>query len=180
MATGDQEAFRSIFHHYNKMLQPFVVKLTGSPEAAEEVLQEVFLKIWVHRQKLVEADDPKAYIIRIVSNESYDYLRARARNKYILKQARYTASVTAPSPEQSYQYRETQRLVHEAVSELPAACQLIYRMSREQYKRIPEIASELHLSDHTVKNQLVKALKFIRLYLGNVLPFLIIWFLSRR
>ncbi|HLZ89897.1 MAG TPA: RNA polymerase sigma-70 factor, partial [Puia sp.] len=162
VTEGDKEAFRQLFHHYNKMLQPFVVRLTRSPHAAEEVLQEVFLKIWLHREKLAATENPKAYIIRIVSNESVNYLRAQARNGKLLAALQPLAGEEAPSPEESLFYREMETQLNEAIERLPLACRKIYRMSREQYMRIPEIAHALNLSDSTVKNQLVKALKNLR------------------
>ncbi|MDV6219859.1 RNA polymerase sigma-70 factor [Flavitalea sp. BT771] len=180
LANGDEDAFRQLFHHYNKLLQPFVAKLTRSPNAAEEVLQEVFLKIWAHRKKLAAVDNPKAYIIRIVSNESMNYLQAQAKHERLAKEMLRIPIDAAPSPEQSFFHRETEQCLQQAVEQLPLACRQIYRMSREQYKRIPEIASELNLSHSTVKNQLVKALKTIRLHLGNILPSLIAFFMLQR
>ena len=179
IAGGDEAAFRQLFHQYNKILQPFIVKLTRSHEAAEEVLQEVFLKIWLHREKLTGVENPKAYIVRIVSNESLDYLRTVTRKNKLAEEIRRSAVAASPSPEQSFSYRETEQRIHEAIEQLPNACRKVYRMSREQYKCIPEIAAELNLSHSTVKNQLVKALKIIRLHVGNILPLLIIIF-SRR
>lgn len=179
LADGDEEAFRQIFHHYNKLLQPFAVKLTRSTQAAEEVLQEVFLKIWAHRSKLAELDNPKAYIIRIISNESIDYLQSLAKHRDLPEEMQQSLIDGAPSPEQSFFYRETELRLQQAIDRLPLARRQIYRMSREQYKRIPEIASELNLSHNTVKNQLVKALRSIRLHIGNILPALALWLLSK-
>lgn len=176
LAEGDEEAFRQLFHHYNKMLQPYVFKLTRSSQAAEEVLQEVFLKLWQHREKLAAVEDPRAYLIRIVSNESINYLRGLARDEKLFASIRPLLQVESPSPEQTIFYQETEKQVHEAVERLPLACRRIYRMSREDLKRIPEIASELNLSHSTVKNQLVKALKSIRLHIGNIAPFLLFFF----
>ncbi len=173
VAAGDKEAFRQLFHHYNKMLQPFVTRLTRSGHAAEEVLQEVFLKLWLHRDRLAEIDNPKAYIVRIVSNESVNWLRCQVKEGKLLEAMRPLAAESAPSPEQSMVYRETEMRLNEAIERLPAACKRIYRMSREQYMRIPEIAHALNLSDNTVKNQLVKALKSIRLHFDNSIPTLI-------
>lgn len=163
LAGGDEEAFRQLFHHYNKMLQPFVFKLTRSSQAAEEVLQEVFLKLWLHREKLAAVEDPKAYLIRIVSNESFNYLRGLARDEKLFAAGQTLPVTEEPSPEEAFFYRETERQIREAVERLPSACRRVYRMSREELMRIPEIASALNLSDSTVKNQLVKALKSIRL-----------------
>ena len=175
IAEGDEEAFRQLFHYYNKSLRPFVVKLTRSPQAAEEVLQEVFLKIWLHRARLTGLKDPRAYIIKIVSNESMNYLRALAKNNRLFDEIEHFPVVEATDPEQSIFYREAEQMVHEAVGQLPQACQKIYRMSREEYKRIPEIATELHLSDSTVKNQLVKALRVIRLRISHIMPLLLVF-----
>jgi RNA polymerase sigma-70 factor (ECF subfamily) len=169
LAGGDEKAFRQLFHHYNKMLQPFVFKLTRSSAAAEEVLQEVFLKLWLHREKMATLADPRAYMMRIVSNESMNYLRSLARDEKLLDSIRPLLAVETPSPELSVFYRETERQVQEAVERLPVACRRIYRMSREEMMRIPEIADTLKLSDSTVKNQLVKALKSIRLYTARLL-----------
>jgi RNA polymerase sigma-70 factor (ECF subfamily) len=179
IAGGDEAAFRQLFHSYNKVLQPFVFKLTRSQDAAEEVLQEVFLKIWLHREKLTGVENPKAYIVRIVSNECLDYLQASAKNDRLVEALRRSPAPDYPCPEQSLSYRETERRIHDAIDQLPLARRQIYRMSREQYKRIPEIANELNLSNSTVKNQLVKALKSIRLHIGNIVPAMIFFFLFR-
>jgi len=179
LADGDEEAFRQLFHHYNRLLQPFAVKLTRSTQAAEEVLQEVFLKIWAHRSKLAELDNPKAYIIRIVSNESINYLRLLVKDHRLFEAMKQLPAAGYSSPEQTLAYRETERLIQEAVDQLPAGCQQIYRLSRDENKRIPEIASSLNLSDSTVKNQLVKALKIIRLHIARATPLLLACLLSK-
>jgi RNA polymerase sigma-70 factor (ECF subfamily) len=180
VAKGDREAFRQLFHHYNSLLQPFVSRLTGSSEATEEVLQEVFLKLWLHRDRLKLVENPKAYIIRIVNNEAINHLRAEARDNRLRDAVRQFVVEDVPSPEQGLFYRETEMRLNEAIERLPQSCRKIYRMSREQYMRIPEIADALNLSDSTVKNQLVKALKSIRLHIGKVPPTIIFLILSAR
>jgi len=142
-------------------------------------LQEVFLKIWLHREKLVAVENPRAYILRIVSNESMNYLRTLVKDHRLAEEIGQSPVVESPSPEQSIFYRETEQLIDEAIGQLPKACRQIYRMSREEYKRIPEIAAELNLSDHTVKNQLVKALRSIRLHIAHILPVLLICLFRR-
>jgi RNA polymerase sigma-70 factor (family 1) len=179
IAKGDEDAFRQVFHLYNKMLQPFVKKLTRSDEAADEVLQEVFLKIWLYREKLARVENPKAYIVRIVSNESMNYLRRLANENRLFDKIKQSPRVEAASAEQSLVFRETEKLIQEAIDRLPLACRQIYLMSRQEDKRIPEIAAELKLSDSTVKNQLVKALKSIRLYVAESALLVIIYCMLR-
>jgi RNA polymerase sigma-70 factor (family 1) len=179
VAGGDEPAFRLLFHHYNRLLRPFVVKLTRSDLAAEEVLQEVFLKIWLYREKLARVDNPKAYIVRIVSNESLNYLRTQAKNNRLFEEIRQISPPEYSSPEQALTYRETEKLIQEAIQQLPRGCRQVYQLSRDENKRIPEIASALKLSDSTVKNQLVKALKIIRLHIARTIPLLIACLLSK-
>ena len=173
VAKGDREAFRQLFHHYNRQLQPFVLRLTGSPAATEEVVQEVFLKLWLHRDRLTGVENPRAYIIRIAGNEAINYLRLQARDNRLREAVQQLGVEDVPSPEQGIFYREMEGRLNEAIERLPQGCRKIYRMSREQYMRIPEIADALNLSDSTVKNQLVKALKSIRLHLNRVTPTII-------
>lgn len=183
VAGGDEQAFRQLFHHYNKQLYPFVVKLTRSTEAAEEVLQEVFLKVWQYRGRLADVENPKAYIVRMVTNESVDYMKAALQKRRLAERFGRLSVFEAPfspSPEQDYAYRETEQRLREAVDRLPEGCQQVYRMSREEYKCIPEIAAELNISHSTVKNQLVKALKRIRLHMGTFFLPIILLFLTRR
>ena len=161
------------------MLQPFIKKLTRSDQAAEEVLQEVFLKIWLYREKLACVENPKAYIVRIVSNESMNYLRRLANESRLFDKIKQSPSSEAASAEQSLVFRETEKLIQEAIGRLPLACRQIYQMSRQEHKRIPEIAEALKLSDSTVKNQLVKALKSIRLYVTAAARLVIIYCLLR-
>lgn len=175
IAKGDETAFGQLFHHYNHLFRPFVIKLTKSDFAADEVLQEVFLKIWLYRERLADVENPRAYIVRIISNESINYLRLLAKEDRLLTEALQLPGDA--SPEQALAYRETAMLIEEAIGQLPPGCQQVYRLSRDENKRIPEIASLLHLSDNTVKNQLVKALKIIRLHIARTTLLSVILFL---
>lgn len=168
MADGDETAFRTLFHHFNRMLLPFVSSLVAPPQEPSEILQEVFYKIWMYREKLRAVENPKAYIVRMVSNEAHNYLRALARqNKLILKAQQQRAN-NPVTPEEQMALRETAKLVAAAIEQLTPACKQVYLLSREQHLSIPEIATQLNLSESTVKNQLVRALKDIRTYIqGN-------------
>src|SRR5258708_4303925 len=101
------------------MLRPFVVKLTKSDFAPEEVLQEVFLKIWLYREKLACVENPKAYIVRIVSNESLNYLRLLVKDRPFTEEVPTIHATGFSSPEQTLAYRETEKLIEEAVGQLP-------------------------------------------------------------
>lgn len=178
IAQGDEAAFRTIFHHYNKLLLPFMIKLTGSTTGAEEVLQEVFLKIWVQRQKLTTIESPKAWMVRIASNQSLNYLRKIDTDNRLFDRLRHQPANEPLSPEQNLAAKEMSVFIHQAVDQLSPQCRQVYKMSREQGLTIPEIAEALNISPNTVKNQLIKALKEIREYIKNMISVILLTLLG--
>lgn len=165
IALGDEDAFRTLFHHYNRILLPFVVKLVSPLQDPAEILQEVFLRLWKHRQKLADVDNPKAYIVRIVSNEAMTYMQKLARQNRLMEKALQQRGQEPLTPEQHIALKETALLVTDAIEQLTPACRQVYVLSREEQLSLPQIAEKLQLSESTVKNQLVKALKDIRVYI---------------
>lgn len=165
IAAGNKEAFTNLFHSYTEKLLPFINKLTGPAGDAEEIIQEVFLKLWMHREKLNTIDNPKAYIVSIVSNESTNYLQKLARQNRLTEKAKSLKVESPLSPAENIALKETGKLINEAIQHLTPACREVYILSREEHLSIPEIATRLQRSENTVKNQLVRALKEIREYI---------------
>ncbi|WP_127132815.1 RNA polymerase sigma factor [Pseudoflavitalea rhizosphaerae] len=165
IALGDEDAFRVLFHTYNKMLLPFVVKLVSGLHDPAEILQEVFLRLWKHRGKLADVENPKAYIVRVVSNEATTYMQKLALQNKLMEKAIRQRGQDPLTPEEQIALKETARMVTDAVERLSPACRQVYILSREEHLTLPQIAVKLQLSESTVKNQLVKALKDIRLYI---------------
>jgi RNA polymerase sigma-70 factor (family 1) len=172
IARGDESAFQPISHHYNRELLPFIIKLTGSREAAEEVIQEVFLRLWQQRDKLSGIRNPRAWIIRIASNISITYLRKQTTESRLYERLKAKPSFNA-TPENELATKEITKQIREAVLRLNPSERRVFELSRDRGMSIPEIAESLGLSPHTVKNQLSAALKAIRSSLSKVI--LLIW-----
>jgi RNA polymerase sigma-70 factor (ECF subfamily) len=175
IASGEEQAFTLLFLAYSKLLYPFVSELLGSSSQAEEMIQQTFLNIWLKRDKLREVEHPRAYIFRIAANECYMILRKKilARN-YLQQLPEQNESDEHPIAHLSLQ--EVQGLIGEAVTQLPQTQRQIFCLSREQQLSVKEIAEKLELSPQTVKNNLTKALKQIRLHLeqsGYPIPVII-------
>lgn len=171
IAEGDETAFTELFAHYYSLLLPFVSRFTHSEADAEEVLQETFVRVWLSREQLPDIDNLRGWIYTIASRQCLMILRANLNNKKKLH------ALYQQSPKELVQdnasLAEITRLVGEAVSQMPAQRQRIYRLSREAGLKPQAIAVELSLSVSTVKNVLVLALKEIRSHLeaaGHVFP----------
>ncbi|WP_166437316.1 RNA polymerase sigma factor [Niastella caeni] len=179
VAEGNEYAFGKLFNLFLPKLYPFILKLTRSEAAVQEIIQETFIRVWLNRDKLEEINNPGGWLYKVASNECYSYMRKNALNN---KFSYAIASALEPvqQTEEDLDLKELNRLIHDAVNELPEQRKRIYQMSRNQGKSIPEIASELRLSTNTVKNALVTALKFIRKYLDKYDVILSIIFLLYR
>jgi RNA polymerase sigma-70 factor (family 1) len=164
VAEGNEQAFGMLFNLFLPKLYPFIVKFTRSEVAAQEIIQETFIRVWLNRDKLDEIENPGGWLYRVASNECYSYARKKALyNKF--SNDITTATEPMSVAQEEMDLKELNRLIHEAVNKLPPQRKKIFHMSRNQGKSIPEIASELQLSPNTVKNALVTSLRSIREYL---------------
>jgi RNA polymerase sigma-70 factor (ECF subfamily) len=166
IADGDTHAFTEIFHYYNARLFPFVCRLTKSEAIAEEIVQEVFLRLWVNRGKVAAMERPGAWLFLVASNLSLTHLR-NAVNIAIKHAGAYrqaNATVT-DAVLQELDRKDMAALVEAAVRQLPPKRQQVFRLSRQEGLTHDEIAQKLSISPHTVKDHLVLALKSIREYI---------------
>jgi RNA polymerase sigma-70 factor (family 1) len=164
VAAGDERAFEVLFNTFLPKLYPFIIKFIKSEPAAQEIVQETFIRVWLARDKLSEIDNPGGWLYKVASNECYSYLRKSTLNNKF-----FNPLTVEPDPvhttHENFALKELNRVIGEAIDKLPAQRKKIYRMSRNEGKSIPEIASLLNISPNTVKNTLVASLKFIREYL---------------
>ncbi|MEC5143669.1 RNA polymerase sigma-70 factor [Chitinophaga sp. 212800010-3] len=178
IADGEEIAFRQLFHEYNARLLPFIYKICKSDVIAEELVQEVFLRVWVNRRELADMEKPASWIFRVASNLSLSYLRALSGKER--KLLNIDAAPEPPSENMLEQLtmKELQLLIEKGVAQLPPRRQQIFRLSRQEGLNHKEIADKLELSQNTVKDQLVIALKFIREYIhrewGGLVPVMLL------
>ena len=166
VSAGDEKAFDALFNTFLPKIYPFIIKFTKSEPAAQEIIQETFIRVWLSRDKLSGIDNPGGWLFKVASNECYSYLR-----KSVLNNKFFNPITSEPDPvnttHENFALKELNRLVGEAINKLPAQRKKIYKLSRDEGKSIPEIAAILNISPNTVKNALVAALKFIREYLAK-------------
>jgi RNA polymerase sigma-70 factor (family 1) len=159
IAQGDEAAFTQAFYHYNKRIYPYLLKKLHSPDLAREMVQDVFLKLWLIRDKLHDIPNPEPYLFRMVANLLQDFYR-KAGHEYKMKNVwlkKEGEQVAEPEVWRS----ETRKLLNEAVQELPPERKKVYllRMEGHSYE---EIAEMLGVSIHTVRNQLASATRAIK------------------
>jgi RNA polymerase sigma-70 factor (ECF subfamily) len=163
LAEGDGEAFAQIFHTYRDKVYTLALKITGSVSIAEEIVQDVFLKIWIKRSGLSELTSFQAFLYTATRNKTYDHLRAIA-NRRKLDEATAKLSVGESHIDDWMIYKDYQKILNEAIETLSPQQQKVYRLSRLEGFNREEIASQLGVSGDTVKAHLSLALKKVRAY----------------
>lgn len=166
IAKGDEKAFRLLFDTYRGKLFYYISRFVKSEQVAEELVMDVFMKIWTGRELVTQINNWEAFLFRIAHNKSIDFLRAAANNfrmKELLWQEIQVAS--GQQADSVLLAREYEAKLREAVSLLSPQRRITYNLSREQYLTHDQIAAKLKISGATVNNHLVEAQRFIRNHL---------------
>lgn len=167
ISKGDEAAFKKLFRKYNGRLHSYLLKVTKSRESSEEIVMDVFLKLWQSRDILVEINNFSSFLFQVARNKAYDFLRLAAKDK-ILRELIWDQIDTAESsnPDDKLLLSDLQHQLDQVVSKLPRKRQFVYRLSREQYMSYDQIAKHLNISKATVKNHMLDALSFIRQHIA--------------
>jgi RNA polymerase sigma-70 factor (family 1) len=168
IGNGDSNAFTEMFHYYNGRLFPFVRRLTKSETIAEEIVQEVFLRLWINREKVAVMENPGAWLFTVASNLSITHLRnvVTTAVKHAAAYHRNESKIT-DSPLNRLDGKEMAAIIEAAVRKLPPRQQEIFRLNRYQGLKNHEIAEKLAISNSTVKGHLNLALKSIREHINT-------------
>jgi RNA polymerase sigma-70 factor (ECF subfamily) len=179
IAMGDEMAFKQLFQRYGPIIAAAIRKVTRSEAVVPDILQDVFLKLWLKKEQLTSVDYPRRWVLQIAYHESFNWLKKqKVAQKHLEalhgEQLSYVAQSPTSEVEAGYLYKETADRLSEVVDSLPPKAKQVYRLNRENGLRISEIASELKISNQTVKNTLGRAIRSIRLKMGETRFFVLI------
>ncbi|MGN6397937.1 MAG: RNA polymerase sigma-70 factor [Mucilaginibacter sp.] len=171
---GSGQAFEKIFREYFKSLHAYAYTFIKDSEQAEEIVQNVFCRIWEKREQLKPEGSLKAYLYRAVHNESLNYLKhQKTRAAFTIHQGKVEEPVGGEASEKILA-AELDEHIRQALNELPQQCRVIFQLSRFENLKYKEIAGQLNLSIKTVENQMGKALKILRTKLAEFMPVILV------
>lgn len=165
ISGGDKDAFHQLFNIYAPFSTAIIRKIIGPGRPVEDILQEVFLKLWLKRETLPSVENPKAWIARITCYTCYNWQRHERYTEKVTAQIKYLLPDHSNEVEEAIGFAETTNNLAKAIKQLPPQTRMIFKMNKEEGMKIPEIANFLQLSPQTVKNTLGTALKKVRAYL---------------
>jgi RNA polymerase sigma-70 factor (family 1) len=173
-ANGDEHAFRALYDTYGPRIYSLGMHLTHSSMMAEELVQEVFEKLWKRRTSLNEVDNFPAYIRAMVRNTAGNHLKRMAHERLILGRiAREQASAEQPG-KMAMEHDQLRRIWKDTIDSLSPRVREVYLLSRMEGLKNAEIAERLGISLYTVKEYLKSALAAIRTNMGTRLDLLVI------
>lgn len=178
IAEGNEPAFRILYDKYHVKIFDYLIVITKAKEAAEEIVADIFLKLWMGREWIAEINNLEAFLKKVAYNKAIDFMRHTARNKKM--QAIIAREMNQEADDSLMNVlleRDYQRIIQEAVNSLSPQRRLVFTMSRYRGLTHDEIARELNLSINTVSNHTKEALKSIRTFLKkNDIPGISIFF----
>jgi len=148
-------------------LYMLALRLTKSDQYAKDIIQEVFLKLWTQWDRIHEIENMEAWLYRLTENKVVDFLRKVSADTRLKQAIWHNLHEIINEPQAQVEAKECNQIIQKAIDQLPPQRRIIYRLNRERGMNYREIAGELHLSRHTVKNQLSSALRSIRSFVTN-------------
>jgi len=176
LSKGNLLAFNTLYNEYSNRLYRFALGYLKSEAEAEELVQEVFTKIWEKRADLKRELSFKSFLFTI----AFNIIRRHFRTKAYLSEYFKTGVISEPDMQTSQKitYDSLYQYITELVNQLPERRKEIFIKSRFEGLSINEIAEKLKISHKTVENQLTDALKFIRTNLNREnIPVILFFFL---
>ncbi|MEL1239450.1 RNA polymerase sigma factor [Flavobacterium flavipallidum] len=165
LMRGNEKAFNELFNIFCNDVYAYSLRMLKNDAFAEEIVQDVFLNIWLHREKLNPDLSFKSYVFTITRNLTFNLI-SKVANSHKLKEEVFYKSQKSYSPiEDIIAEADYDVIKNKAIEQLPPKRRIIFEMSRNNEMSYEEISKELNISVSTVKGQISKALAEIRTYL---------------
>ncbi len=163
IAINDQAAFTQLYLHFGKRLIHFATTLVRSKETAEELTEDVFVKLWANRVHITEIENITVYLYVAVKNKALTSLSLKARQLVLAPFDFLDTSVDsfAADPYDLMITSEMMDRMHQAVEALPPRCKMIFKLIREDGLKYKEVAEILNISVNTIDVQMAIAVKKI-------------------
>ncbi len=159
--ANDEKAFERLFRHYYPHLCLYATQILKNPSAAEEIVQEMFVRLWERREETEIETSLKNYLYRAVKNHCLNFIK---HNQIKYEYSQKILAETEPiSPGEIFENQtELFQKIEKSISELPAKRQEIFRLSRQEGLKYREIAEKMNISIKTVETQMGLAIKTLR------------------
>lgn len=163
LREGNEIAFRMVYDLHSEQVYKLAFRFLKDSAWSEEVVQDVFLKLWLNREVLDERGNMWLYLYVIAKRICLNKLREIRNTTVLFEQLIKNIEIASNKTEEQLTADEMNQFAEKIIINLPSQQQLVFKLSREEGLSHKEIAQKLGLSPNTVKNHMVQALKTLRL-----------------
>jgi RNA polymerase sigma-70 factor (ECF subfamily) len=164
VADGDEQAFRIMFDHYKEPFHATAFKMTHSADIAQEIVQEVFVTLWVKRRLIGAAKKPEGYVFTILHKCIYAHFRKLVQERQLRSKMTQDTEENENPVEVLLLEKENKTILENVIRRLPPQQRLIYKLAKQEGVSREEIAKRLNISPNTVRNHLATAMDYLRAY----------------
>lgn len=165
MIQGDREAFRRLYERYWRVVYSIAQDWLKSPEGAQDIVQDVFSKLWEKRARLGQVKDIRSYLFIMARNEIVSAVKSQPVRAYSIDSYMEALPGNDLQPDHALGLKQSEAVVHAAVEQLSPRQKLIFQLTRQEGLSHEEIADRLGLTKETVGNHATRALQNIRGFL---------------
>ena len=167
LAEGSAEAFEKLFEVYWTHVYTIVAQLVKEKQQAEDISQEVFIKLWNKKEALNDIQNIESYLYTIARNSTLDHLRKKVLITENLEQMIQYFADNNLDPAKKLEYKELEVFINKSIDKLPPKVKEVFILSRIEGLSHEEIAGKLHISVSSSKTYIVRALQSLRLSIAK-------------
>lgn len=166
MRSGDTEAFARLYEQYHAGLYTYVLRFVKLPSLTEDLVHDVFVKIWDVRARINPESGLGGYLFRVTRNHVYKFIQRASRDQSVLQQLAAEMKA-AGAGHQLLEDKEYDRLFRQALEQLPAQRRKVFELCRQEGKTYEEAAAILGISRNAIKKHMVLGVRAINEYIGR-------------
>jgi RNA polymerase sigma-70 factor, ECF subfamily len=162
LKEGDSFAFEVLFYKYRNKIKGFALKIVPAQIDPEEIVQEVFVRVWLKKEAIDPEKDFQSYLFSIAKNLVLDHLKSAVNRKLYFVGEHFQKDLVEEEGMEVSQSEETEDKLQKLINEIPERRREIFRLSRFEGLSYKQIAERLNISENTVDSQIRNALAFLR------------------
>jgi len=175
LIQGDENAFSEIYHRYKEALYFHANRSLGNHDEARDMVQEVFANLWAKRDSLHVPYSVDAYLYGAIRNRILNFIaHQKVIDRYIGSMDTFL-NLSHNSTDHPLRHKELEHLLLREIERLPKKMKIVFEMSRKQGMNYRQIAEELNISDQSVKKQIQRAIKILRIKIKLSLFLSLFW-----
>lgn len=165
--AGNMVAYDALYRKYSKKLYKFSLSILKSSEEAENIIQDVFLNLWLNREKIEKNSLVKYYIFTIAYNSAISVIRKKIKEVQFLEYLKTLQDLQQEPVDLQIEYNELEDNLNKIINTMPERQREVYLLHKVEGLKYSEIAEKLNISVNTIENHMSRALKSIREKIGN-------------